>query len=181
LRTESFAGSDRQKWVWADGKWDVPYGCSLLGISNRAGKAAWYLSTAGRIFSAIYGSVHLHTVEITTDMLVDQEYGNILSFSVILKRRFDHVRLCLYLIRPWTPDRESKTYWNQQSRSSSFADYRHVRYQLVTIPSPSPSPSALLPIRVGLYVPRLRSLLLGSCPLGYLFVPLYKCGMMYKG
>ena len=33
---------------------------------------------------------------VMTDMLVDQENGDILSFSIILECSFDHVRLGLY-------------------------------------------------------------------------------------
>jgi hypothetical protein len=48
-------------------------------------------------------------------MLVDQEDGDILSFGVILECRFNHVRLCLYFIRPHTQiDRVGHTRVNDQ-------------------------------------------------------------------
>ena len=63
------------------------YGWSLLGISNRLGKASLYASTFPLILSAIYPHVSTHSIQtphmccrvIATYMLIDQNNRDILA------------------------------------------------------------------------------------------------------
>lgn len=70
----------------------------MEGISSSAGNACWYLSTVGRIFSAIFAEVSLcvhKTMMEVTYVLVDEQDGDVLAFGVLLESSFDGGDLCL--------------------------------------------------------------------------------------
>jgi len=48
----------------------------------------------------LYREFHTGIQGAVTDMLIDQEDGNILSLGIILECSFNYVRLCLYIINP---------------------------------------------------------------------------------
>jgi hypothetical protein len=68
----------------------------LLGISSNAGKAWWYFSTAGRIWSAIcrsgssvWGAAAVAREGLVTHVLVDEEDGNVAPLGVFGEGGFD--------------------------------------------------------------------------------------------
>lgn len=83
---------------------DKPYGKSFAGISSNAGNACWYLSTVGRIFSAIWTAEYTMAWNLAsvipssrkTDMLIYQKNGNVPSFRKVLKCSFNSGHLGLW-------------------------------------------------------------------------------------
>lgn len=71
-------------------------------------------------------------------MLVDEQDGDVFPFGKVLEGRLDNVCLRLFDNQPiinadTMPMFRKRTYWDQQSRSSSSVDCRYARSPLTVV------------------------------------------------
>ena len=122
-----------------------PYGWSFEGTSSRAGKACWYLSTVGLIFSAIWNQKDMNTERMLLLYGVWEHTCWLISRMAISLRSVNSWNAAS-MVATWvsiSPLHISSnysrrnTYWSPPPGSSS-SGARHGRYPQVTSQLPNP-------------------------------------------